>query len=143
MGVPDHFKTPTGTTPLRLVYRKSCHISIELEHKAYWAIRALNFDLKNAGEKRFLQLNELEEIRLDAYDNSPIYKERTKRWHDKNIHRREFKEGEMVLLFNAKLKLFPGKLRSRWSGPFQVRRVFQHGAVSLGNDLSTTLWESQ
>jgi len=64
-------------------------------------------------EKRLLQLNELEEIHSDAYESSKIYKEKMKTWHDKHIHRREFQVGDLVLLFNSRLKLFPGKLRSR------------------------------
>ena len=85
---------------------------MELEHKAYWAIKYLNFNLKSAGERRLFQLHELEEIRLDAYENSRIYKERTKRWHVKFINHCEFREGDLVLLFNSCLKLFLGKLRS-------------------------------
>ena len=81
-----------------------------------------------------LQLNELEEIRLDAYESSKIYKERVKRWHDNFINRREFKEGDLVLLFNSRLKLFPGKLRSRWSGPFKVIRVYPYGVIEIGNE---------
>jgi len=73
------FKTPIDTTPYLLVYEKSCHLSVELEHKAYSAIKTLNFDLKAAGEKRLLQLSEVDELRFEAYENSRIYKERAKK----------------------------------------------------------------
>jgi len=112
------FKSPIGTTPYQLVYGKSYHLPVELEHKAYWVIKTLNFDLKEAGKKRLLQLNELDELRLEAYESSRIYKERAKKWHEKNLIKKWFKEADMVLLFNSRLKLFPGKLRSRWLGPF-------------------------
>ncbi|KAM6543596.1 hypothetical protein CsatB_008043 [Cannabis sativa] len=88
-------------------------------------------DLKAAGQKRLLQLNELKEFRNEAYENAKIYKERTKRWHDQNLVRKEFQPGQQVLLFNSRLKLFPGKLKSRWSGPFTVVKVFPYGAVEL------------
>ena len=78
-----------------------------------------------------MDIHELEELRLDAYENARIYKERTKKWHDKRIAKREFNEGDIVLLFNSQLKLFPGKLRSRWSGPFEVVKVLQSGAVEI------------
>ena len=85
-----------------------------------------------------LQLVELDELCLDAYKISKLYKERTKRWHDKHIQRREFKEGEIVLLFNSRLKIFPGKLKSRWSGPFQVTMVFPYGSVEVWSEESGT-----
>ncbi|XP_021742808.1 uncharacterized protein LOC110708894 [Chenopodium quinoa] len=99
-----------------------------------WAIKTLNFDLQSAGEKRLLDLHALEELRLDAYESARIYKEKTKAWHDKHISKREFKEGDKVLIFNSRLKLFPGKLKSRWSGPFTVKKVFPYGAIEISND---------
>ena len=118
-------------SPFKLVYGKPCHLPVEIEHKAYWATRAINMDLQTAGEKRILDLHELEEMRLHAYDNAKMYKERTKRVHDDRIMRRDFKEGDLVLLFNSRLRLFPGKLKSRWSGPFVVKKVYPFGAVDI------------
>ncbi|KAG7564179.1 Reverse transcriptase domain [Arabidopsis suecica] len=125
------FKTPIGTTPFNLLYGKSCHLPVELEYKAMWAVKLLNFDIKTAEEKRLIQLNDLNEIRLEAYESSKIYKERTKFFHDKKIITKDFQVGDQVLLFNSRLKLFPGKLKSRWSGPFCVTEVRPYGAVTL------------
>nr|GEU55255.1 reverse transcriptase domain-containing protein [Tanacetum cinerariifolium] len=106
------YKTPIGCTPYKLVYRKSCHLPIELEHKAYWALKHVNFDLKTTGNHRKLQLNEL---RDQAYENYLIYKEKTKKIHDSNIKNRIFNVGDRVLLFNSCLKIFSRKLKTRWS----------------------------
>ena len=107
-------------SPYRIVYGKPCHLPLELEYKAMWVIKKLNCDFQAAKEKRLLQMNELEELRNEAYDNVRIYKEKTKRWHDQKILRREFKAGDQVLLYNSRVKLFPRKLKSRWSGPYTI-----------------------
>ncbi|GJR61739.1 reverse transcriptase domain-containing protein [Tanacetum coccineum] len=125
------FKTPIGCMPYKLVYRKSFHLPIELEHKAYWALKHANFDLKTAGDHRKLQLNELNELRDQAYENSLIYKERTKKLHDSKIKNRIFNVGDRVLLFNSRLKIFSGKLKTHWSGPFTITKVFPYETIEL------------
>ncbi|GKA33445.1 reverse transcriptase domain-containing protein [Tanacetum coccineum] len=113
-------KTPIGCTLYKVVYRKTCHLPIELEHKAYRALKHANFDLETTGDHRKVQHNELNELRYHAYENSLIYKEKTKRIHDSKIKNRIFNVGDQVLLFNSRLKMFSGKLKSRWSGPFTI-----------------------
>ncbi|GJT97430.1 reverse transcriptase domain-containing protein [Tanacetum coccineum] len=99
------FKTPIDCTPYKLVYGKSCHLPIELEHKAYLAMNHANFDLKTA--------------------------ERTKKLHDSKIKNRIFNVGDQVLLINSHLKIFSGKLKTRWSGPFTITKVFPYGTIEL------------
>ncbi|GJR13097.1 reverse transcriptase domain-containing protein [Tanacetum coccineum] len=125
------FKTPIRCTPYKLVYGKACRLPIELEHKAYWALKHCNFDLKTAGDHRKVQMNELNELQDQAYENSLIYKEKTKKIHDSKIRNRVFNIGDRVLLFNSRLKIFSGKLKTRWTGPFTVAQVFPYGTVEL------------
>ncbi|GJV41607.1 reverse transcriptase domain-containing protein [Tanacetum coccineum] len=128
------YKTPIGTTLYRLLYGKTYHLPFEIEHRAYWALRSCNPDLKIAGEKRFLQLHELDELRLQAYENSKLYKARTKAYHDKKLRvRKEFKAGDKVLLYNSKYKYEAPKLRSKWYGPFIVKHGYPSGYVELYN----------
>ncbi|RVW22983.1 Retrovirus-related Pol polyprotein from transposon 17.6 [Vitis vinifera] len=131
------YKTILGMSPYCLVYGKACPLPVEIEYKTWWAIKKLNMDLTRVGLKRCLDLNELEEMRNDAYLNSKIAKERLKKWHDQLVNQKNFAKGQRVLLYDSKLHLFPGKLKSRWTGPFIIHDVQSNGVVELLNFNST------
>ncbi|XP_057250673.1 uncharacterized protein LOC130591390 [Beta vulgaris subsp. vulgaris] len=108
-----------------------------MDYLSAWAVKEINLDLEAAGEARLLQLNELDKLQLEAYENHKLYKEQTKRFHDKMIMKREFHVGDKVLLYNSRLRLFPGKLKSKWSGPFVVTDVKAHGVIEVANAART------
>nr|GFB03299.1 reverse transcriptase domain-containing protein [Tanacetum cinerariifolium] len=110
---------------------KVLSLPLEFKHKALWALKHANFNLKTAGDHRKLQLNKLSELRDQAYENSLSYKERTKKFHDAKIKNRIFNVGDQVLLFNSRLKIFSGKLKSCWSGPFIIAEVYPYGTAKL------------
>nr|GEU43096.1 putative reverse transcriptase domain-containing protein [Tanacetum cinerariifolium] len=125
------YKTPIGCTPYKLVCGKSFHLPIELENKAYWALKHANFDLKTADDHWKIQLNELNELRDQAYENSLIYKEKTKKLHNSKIKNCIFNVGDRVLLFNSHLKIFSRKFKTRWSEPFTITQVFPYETIEL------------
>ncbi|XP_070035318.1 uncharacterized protein LOC142175828 [Nicotiana tabacum] len=115
----------------KLVFGKACHLPVKLEHRTLRVLRQLNLDMKVADTNRVTELHELDEFRYHTFESTRLYKERIKMIHDKYILEQHFKSGDVVLLYNSRLKLFPGKFKSRWSGPFRVAEMHPTGAVEI------------
>jgi hypothetical protein len=114
-------------------------LPLELEHKAFWAVKELNRDFKLADKKRLLDLSSLDEWRNEAYENARLFKEKVKQWHDKRILKRGFHVGEKVLLYRSRLKFFAGKLLSRWEGPCVIEEVYCSGAIKIASLKDNTM----
>ncbi|RDX69471.1 pol, partial [Mucuna pruriens] len=133
--------TELHTERYRIVFDKTCHLLVELEHKAYWAVKQCNLAHDQVGEQRKFQLQGLDELCLEAYENSRIYKQKVKKFHDQKILRKDFHVGQKVMLFNSRLKLIIGKLHSRWDGPFVITNIFPNGAVQLQDEHSSSTFQ--
>ncbi|XP_021991057.1 uncharacterized protein LOC110887796 [Helianthus annuus] len=122
------YKTPLGTTSFMIVYGKASHLPVELEHRAYWALKTVNLDLTPAARRRYFQIHELEALTDAAYKRSLSVKEKMKSLHDQKLKGlKEFKIGD--------------KLKSKWAGPYVVKEVFPHGAIELYNKASDSSWK--
>jgi hypothetical protein len=129
------YKTPIGMSPYQLVYEKTCHLPVELEHRAHYAIRKWNIDLKLAGEYRRRQISELEEWRDRAYHSASIYKERTKRWHDKRLKPRNFNPREKGITFQFQSQVvWSWKATKQMAGTIPSHRHIIHGAITIQDD---------
>ncbi|XP_076888765.1 uncharacterized protein LOC143539302 [Bidens hawaiensis] len=106
-------------------------LPIELAQRALWAVENINLDYECAGKQRKLNICKLEELRDEVYECASTYKDNMKRVHDSKLRRKTFEEGQRVWLYNSQLKLFPGKLESKWTGPYQLKRIDKFGEMEI------------
>ncbi|XP_071726795.1 uncharacterized protein [Rutidosis leptorrhynchoides] len=125
------YKNLLCTTPYWMTYGKACHLPIELEYKALWTLKTCKLDPLETSRHRKMQMNELAELRDQAYETNYIYNEQTKILLDAKLIPSKFAPGDKALLLNSWCKRFSGKFKSRWSGPLTVIHVFPHGAMEL------------
>jgi hypothetical protein len=125
------WRNTTGFSPYELVYEKSVVFPVEFEIKTLRTALSANLDLTDAQTARLQQLNELEEKRLDAIQQTTVIQQQISQWHDKNIKNKQFQKGNWALLYDSRFKEFQGKLRTRWLGPYEVDTIFPNGTVRL------------
>ncbi|RDX82760.1 hypothetical protein CR513_36408, partial [Mucuna pruriens] len=135
------YRTLLGMSPYRIVFSKACHLPVEIEHRAYWAVKQCNVDYDQAGKQRQLQLQELDELRLEVYENPQIFKQKVKKFHDQQILRKEFRVGQKVLLFNSHLKLIAELKDEHTNSTFQVNgyqiKLYHEGPTPITSDMET------
>ncbi|XP_028790450.1 uncharacterized protein LOC114746397 [Neltuma alba] len=128
-------------SPYQIIYGKSCHIPVELEYQSYWAVKSCNADFEEVGLNRFLQIQELEEMQLDAYHSSDIYMQKTKLIHDANILKKRFKKGDKVLRYQARFKFKEGKFKTSWDGPYIMIKVHDFGMIEPKEEATSKVFQ--
>eukprot|EP00253_Pinus_taeda_P034892 PITA_34892 len=127
------WRNVTGQTPYELVYGKHVLLSIEFQVKTFRTTTQLGMNLNEAQEQRLMQLNELDEIRQDAFHRTMLVQDQRDRWNDKFIKKNIFHPGDWALLYDNMFNHFKGKFSTRWLGPYEVDEVFENGSMRIKN----------